>query len=75
VEAQYLGHPRPRRVVPSKERAAPPLRIAGDRHVVPLALHVGDDLPETPPRVEPTAPRSDLGRRLAELEETEGGDK
>jgi hypothetical protein len=53
----------------------PALRVAGDGHVVALALHAGDDRADSGPRVEPAAKRRDLGRRLPELEEAEGGDK
>jgi hypothetical protein len=44
-------------------------------YVVALALHPGDHGADPGPRVDPAAQRGDFGRRLAELEEAEGGDK
>jgi hypothetical protein len=52
VEAQHLANPWPRRVVPSKERAAPSLRVAGETHVVTLALYADHDVADAGPGVE-----------------------
>jgi hypothetical protein len=48
-------------------------RVSETSH--PAALHGLDDQAQAAPGVEPPAQRRDLGRRPAELEEAEGGDK
>jgi hypothetical protein len=43
MDAQYLTNPRSRCVVSSKERGTPAFGVSGEAHVVPFALHAGDD--------------------------------
>jgi hypothetical protein len=72
MEAQHLAHPWPRRVVPPKERAVPPLRVPCERDIPALSLHAGDDQPDSLSGVEAAVDHGNLGRRLTELEVAEG---